>query len=331
MDRRTFVAAVAVSLGVLPPVADAQPAGKVFRIGVLGNTTMRPDDEFRNSIWVLALRDLGWVEGKNVVFERRASDGKAERLPSLARELVGANVDLIATFSSADAAAARQATSVIPIVMIFTGLDPVEEGFVASFAKPGGNLTGVSRMLGETDAKRLELIREMLPAIGRVGVVANARADAGQQASYEKRMRAAARTIAVDIQFFPYRNLADVEAAFPLMADRGVQAFVLEPNFFTFRNRDRIAELALKHRLPGVFTLREYASAGGLLSYGPDFPVVERQHARLVDRILRGAKPAELPIEQPTKFDLAINLTTAKALGIAVPQSLRVRADELVE
>lgn len=331
MDRRTFVAAVAVSLGVLPPAADAQPAGKVFRIGVLGNTTMRPDDEFRNSIWVLALRDLGWVEGKNVVFERRASDGKAERLPSLARELVGANVDLIATFSSADAAAARQATSVIPIVMIFTGLDPVEEGFVASFAKPGGNLTGVSRMLGETDAKRLELIREMLPAIGRVGVVANARADAGQQASYEKRMRAAARRIAVDIQFFPYRNLADVEAAFPLMADRGVQAFVLEPNFFTFRNRDRIAELALKHRLPGVFTLREYASAGGLLSYGPDFPVVERQHARLVDRILRGAKPAELPIEQPTKFDLAINLTTAKALGIAVPQSLRVRADELVE
>lgn len=331
MDRRTFVAAVAVSLGVLPPVADAQPAGKVFRIGVLGNTTMRPDDEFRNSIWVLALRDLGWVEGKNVVFERRASDGNAERLPSLARELVGANVDLIATFSSADAAAARQATSVIPIVMIFTGLDPVEEGFVASFAKPGGNLTGVSRMLGETDAKRLELIREMLPAIGRVGVVANARADAGQQASYEKRMRAAARRIAVDIQFFPYRNLADVEAAFPLMADRGVQAFVLEPNFFTFRNRDRIAELALKHRLPGVFTLREYASAGGLLSYGPDFPVVERQHARLVDRILRGAKPAELPIEQPTKFDLAINLTTAKALGIAVPQSLRVRADELVQ
>ena len=331
MDRRTFVAAVAVSLGVLPPAADAQPAGKVFRIGVLGNTTMRPDDEFRNSIWVLALRDLGWVEGKNVVFERRASDGKAERLPSLARELVGANVDLIATFSSADAAAARQATSVIPIVMIFTGLDPVEEGFVASFAKPGGNLTGVSRMLGETDAKRLELIREMLPAIGRVGVVANARADAGQQASYEKRMRAAARRIAVDIQFFPYRNLADVEAAFPLMADRGVQAFVLEPNFFTFRNRDRIAELALKHRLPGVFTLREYASAGGLLSYGPDFPVLERQHARLVDRILRGAKPAELPIEQPTKFDLAINLTTAKALGIAVPQSLRVRADELVQ
>jgi putative ABC transport system substrate-binding protein len=143
-------------------------------------------------------------------------------------------------------------------------------------------------------------------------------------------MRAAARGIAVDIRFFPYRDLADVEAAFPLMADRGVQAFLLEPNFLTFRSRDRIAELALKHRLPGVFTLREYALAGGLMSYGPDYAVLERQHARYVDRILRGAKPADLPIEQPTKFDLAVNLGTAKALGIPVPQSLRLRADELI-
>lgn len=329
MNRRTFVLAVAVGLGAAPRLA--QPAGKVYRIGILGNAPMRPEAEFRTSNWVQALRDLGWIDGQNVMFERRASDGKSELLPQLARELVGARVDLIATFSSQDAAAARHATSTIPIVMIFSGLDPVEEGLVDSFARPGGNLTGVSRMLGETDAKRLELIREMLPAAARVGVVANARADADLQSRYEQRLRAAARGLTLEPRFFPYRSLADVEGAFPAMVEKGVQAFLLEPNFFTFRNRDRIAGLALQHRLPGVFTLREYTLAGGLMSYGPDYASLERQHARYVDRILRGASPGELPVAQPTKFALAVNLKSAKALGIAVPRPLLLRADELIE
>jgi putative ABC transport system substrate-binding protein len=331
MDRRTFVFRVVVGLCAAPLAAIAQPARKMYRIGVLANAPMRTDAEFRHSTWFLALRDLGWIEGQNIVFERRASDGKAELLPGLARDLVGSNVDLIGAFSSSDAAAAKQATSVIPIVMIYSGLDPVEEGFISSFARPGGNITGVSRMLAETDAKRLELIKEVLPAASRIGVLANAPTAPDQQAKFEKRMRAAARGLSVELQFFWYKSQADVDAAFPVMADKRVQAFLLEPHFFTFRNRERIAELALEHRLPGVFTLREYALAGGLMSYGPDYPMLERQHARYVDRILRGASPGDLPIEQPTKFDLMINLKSAKVLGITIPQSILVRADELIQ
>jgi putative ABC transport system substrate-binding protein len=182
MDRRTFVSSVAFGLYATLPATFAQPAAKLFRIGLLSSAPMRTDAEFRQSAWFLAMRDLGWIEGQSVVFERRASNGKAELLPGLARDLVRANVDVIATFSSPDTVAAKQATSVIPIVMIFSGLDPVEEGLIASFAKPGGNITGVSRMLAETDAKRLELIKEMLPAASRIGVLANARSDPDQQA-----------------------------------------------------------------------------------------------------------------------------------------------------
>jgi len=331
MERRAFISRVVFWLYAAPLAANTQTAQKLYRIGFLANAMMRTDAEFRNSPWFLALRDLGWVEGRNVVFDRRGTNGKTELLPQLARELVAAKVDLIATFSSIDAAAAKQATSTVPIVMIFSGLDPVEEGFVKSFARPGGNITGVSRMLGETDAKRLGLIKEMLPGASRIGVLANAYADVDQQAKFEKRMRAAGHGLSVELQFFWYKSQADVEAAFPLMADKRVQAFVLEPQFFTFKNRDRIAELAIKHRLPGAFTLKEYALAGGLMSYGPDWPILERQHAGYVDRILRGASPGDLPIEQATKFNLAINLKSAKALGITIPQSVLLRADELIQ
>jgi putative ABC transport system substrate-binding protein len=175
------------------------------------------------------------------------------------------------------------------------------------------------------------LIKEMLPAASRIGVLANAYADPDGQAKFEKRMRAAARGLSVELQFFWYESQTDVEAAFPVMTDKRVQAFVLEPHFLTFKSRARIAELALKHRLPGAFTLREYALAGGLMAYGPDWPMLERQHARYVDRILRGANPGDLPIEQPTKFNLAINLKSAKALGITVPQPVLMRADEVFQ
>jgi putative tryptophan/tyrosine transport system substrate-binding protein len=292
---------------------------------------MRTDAEFRRSNWALAMRELGWVEGQNVVFERRGSDGRPELLPGLAQELVQANVDVIATFSSPDTVAAKQATSSIPIVMIFSSYDPVAEGLITSFARPGGNITGVSRMLAETDPKRLELIKEMLPVAARVGVLDFPRQDAGQQARFEQGMRAAARNLRVELQFFAYRTTGDLDAAIPAMVAAQVQAFVLEPHFLAFRHRERIAELALKHRLPGVFTLREYVEAGGLMSYGPDYPALERQHARYVDRVLRGAKPADLPIEQPTKFELAVNLKTAKALSITPPQSILLRADAVMQ
>jgi putative tryptophan/tyrosine transport system substrate-binding protein len=331
MDRRTFIVGAAFGLCATPPAAFAQPAGKVYRIGLLSSAPIRTDAEFRQSAWVLALRDLGWIEGQNIIFERRASDGKAELLPGLAQDLVRAKVDIIATFASADTAVAKQATSVIPIVMVFDGLDPVEEGFITSFAKPGGNLTGVSRMLAETNAKRLELIKEMLPSASRIGVLARQRSDPDRQAGFERVMRAAARNLRVELQFFPYGSQDDVDAAIPAMVGKRIQAFLLEPSFQIFRNRERIAELALKHHLPGVFTLTEYAAAGGLMSYGPSWPGLERQHAGYVDRILRGANPGDLPIEQPTKFELVINLKTAKALGVTIPQSLLLRATEVIQ
>lgn len=331
MDRRTFVAAVASGLCTAPLPTRAQHAGKVVRIGLLGSGVLRTDAEFRQSNWAQAMRELGWVEGQNVVYERRASNGRPELLPELARELVRAGVDVIATFSSPDTQAVKQATSAIPIVMVFSGLDPVAEGFVASFAKPGGNITGVSRMLAETDAKRLSLLKEMLPSASRIGVLFYSSGDAEAKSRFERRMRAAARDIQVEPQFLTYRNSDDLDAAMPAMANARVQAFVLEPHFLAFRHRVRIAELALLHRLPGAFTLREYAEAGGLLSYGPDYPALERQHARYVDRILRGARPGELPIEQPTKFELVVNGKTAKALGIAIPEPLRLRADEVIQ
>ena len=330
MDRRKFVAGAALGFGAWVPAAGAQPAANVRRVGLLSSGAMRTDAEFRQSNWVLALRDLGWVDGQNVVFERRAADGKADLVPALARELVRANVDVIATFGGSDTLAAMQATSAVPIVMVFSGVDPVEEGFAASFAKPGGNVTGVSRMLGETDAKRLAYLRETLPAATRFGALANARADPGQREKYEGRLRASARAVGVALEFFYYASPDEVDAALPAMARAHVQACVLEPHFLTFRNRSRIAAIALEHRLPGAFTLREYAEAGGLLSYGPDWPALERQHARYVDRILRGARPGDLPLEQPTKFDLVVNLRTAKALGVTVPQALLARADTVI-
>jgi putative ABC transport system substrate-binding protein len=280
---------------------------------------------------VRALRDLGWVEGTNVVFDRRASEGKSELLPALARELVRTNVDVIATFSTVDTVAAKDATSTIPIVMIYSGLDPVEDGLVASFARPGRNITGVSRMLVETEVKRVELLKEILPAASRVGVLTWRRAVDRERTELERRMRASARELGIELHFFPYAGADDVEAAFDAMAKMQVQGFLLEPTFQTFANRRRIAEMALRHRLPGVFTLKEYAEAGGLMSYGPDWSVLERQHAGYVDRILRGAKPAELPIEQPTKFELVINLQAAKAIGLTISQLLLHRADEVIE
>ena len=331
MDRRTFITRAALGLLAALRAAHGQPAARVCRVGTLSSGPARTDAEFRQDHWALALRDLGWIEGQNVVFERRYAGGRVDRLPELARELVATKVDVIATFFGSDYIAAKQATTVIPIVMIYNGLDPVEDGLIASFARPGGNVTGVSRMLAETDAKRLELIREALPLARRLAVLAPTRADPDQQAKFESRIRAAARIAPVELVFFGYRSQVEVEAAFPAMEGKGIQGFLLTPQPYTFQNRERIAKLAIRHRLPGVFTLREYAEAGGLMSYGPDWALLLKQHARYVDRILRGASAADLPIEQPTKFELVINLNTAAALGLKIPQSLLLRADARIE
>lgn len=272
------------------------------------------------------MQRLGWVEGRNLVIERRYSDGRGDLHASYARELVDARVDVIVTFADTDAVPVRKLTSTLPIVVVFNGLDPVEEGLIASFARPGGNVTGVSRMLGETQAKRLELIRVLLPAAGRVGVLF----PPSVLERFDAALRNAARAVQVDLSLHPYRDQDELMAAFPALVAAGASAFLLEPTFQTFANRKRIAELAIGHRLPGVFTLRAYAQAGGLMSYGPDWPTLERQVAQQVDRILRGARPAELPMEQPSRFELVINQATAKAIGLPIARSLLLRADELI-
>ncbi len=277
------------------------------------------------------MQRLGWVEGRNLVVERRFTDGNLDQLAIFARELVEARVDVIMTLADRDAADARRLTSTLPIVVVYNGMDPVADGLIASFARPGGNVTGVSRMLGETRAKRLELIKTMLPAAGRVGVLFPPSPDAGQRAKFESTLREAARTAHVELSFRPYRDQGELMAAFPALAAARTNAFLLEPTFQTFVNRGRIAELAIQHRLPGVFTLREYAEAGGLMSFGPDWSTLLRQLAQQTDRILRGASPAELPMEQPSKFELVVNLATAKSIGLAVPQPLLLRADEVIQ
>lgn len=334
MDRRAFVTRAPLGLLAASLGALAQPSQRVYRIGVLSSTPPRTDAEFRQDTWATALRDLGWIEGRSVVFERRYANRRPELLPGLARELVAAKVDVIATFFGNDDLAAKQATSTIPIVTIYNGYDAVEDGLIASYARPGGNVTGVSRQLGESDAKRLELIREVVPRIRRAGIVTPSAGLLGnpeQRARFEARIRAAASGVQVEPEFLRYGSQEEVEAAFPAMERMGIEAFLLDPQPFTFQNRRRIAELAVKHRLPGVFTLREYAEAGGLLSYGPVWKDLLRQHARYVDRILRGAPPADLPVEQPTRFELLVNLKTAAALALKLPQSLLARADERIE
>jgi putative ABC transport system substrate-binding protein len=273
---------------------------------------------------------LGWVEGRNLVVERRFADGQVERVARYARELVVARVDVIVTMADRDAVQARELSATLPIVTIYAGLDPVADGLIASFARPGGNVTGVSRMLGETRAKRLELIKTLLPLASRVAVLHFPFADASRHEKFETGLRDAARAVHVELSFHPYRNQDELTAAFPVLAAARAPAFLLEPIFQTYANRHRIAELAIRHRLPGVFSLRGYAEAGGLMSYGPDWSTLLRQLAQQTDRVLRGARPADLPMEQPTHFELVINQATAKAIGLAVPRPLLLRADEVI-
>lgn len=332
MHRRKFTAGLALAAAMAPLASRAQTAGRTARVGVLSSAAPLTESEIQQSPFSAEMRRLGWIEGQNLVVVRRYADGKFDRMPAFAQELVDAKVDVIVASSNFDAEYVRRLTPTLPIVTIYGGMDPVADGLIASFARPGGNVTGVSRMLGETRAKRLELIKTMLPAAGRVAVLSPPQTTyPGQQAQFEAALQSAARALRVELDFHWYRNQDELMAAFPAMASARTPAFLLEPTNQTFANRGRIAELAIQHRLPGVFTLRQYAEAGGLMSYGPDLFTMFRQLAQQVDRILRGAKPGELPMEQPTRFDLVLNRRTAKALGLAFPQALLVRAEELIE
>ena len=328
MERRRFIEVIAGGLLVAPLAAEAQQGGKVYRIGILGEKASDPSEARLWQAFRLELGRRGWIEGKNIVIESRWAEGNSARLPELAADLVRLRVDLIVTRGSIFVQAAKAATSSIPIV--FTShADPVSTGHVASLARPGGNITGLAILMTDLNVKGLEMLISVVPKAKRIAVLGSP--DAPSHAPSLKALEEAARPFQLQLQTVVARTGADLESAFSAMARAHGQA-VLVLGFGPYiAERQRIAELAIRYRLPTFFTWRDHVEAGGLMSYGPDFIDLARRGAIYVDKILRGAKPADLPVEQPTKFELVINLKTAKALGLTIPQSLLRHADELIQ
>ena len=328
MRRRALFALVAAMI-VAPPLAAAQRSDKVARIGYLTHS-MATEDVGRPA-FLKALRELGYVEGRNLQIEYRDADGKLDRLPALARELAALDVDVILTDGGTlGALAAKRATTTIPIVFPAVG-DPVADGLVTSFARPGGNLTGFS-LASQTFDKLIELLKQAVPAVTRVAVLLKPDAAPNRSiAEYRNAADSAARALGLHLQVVEARRPQDLDRAFAEMRSARADglAVVATPVFNSARRR--IAELALKHRLPAVFSVRDFAEAGGLMSYGAGRADLFRRAAVYVDKILKGAKPADLPIEQPTKFELVVNLKTAKALGVRIAPSLLSRADQVID
>ena len=325
MERRTFLGVFAGTALHVARVAYGQPAARVYRIGFLTAGSAEQTAPLFRALDE-GLRDLGYIEGRNIAFERRHADGRMERLPDLAAELVRLRVDVIVSGSNPITAAAKRATTTIPIVMIGV-LDPVGSGFVASLARPGGNITGVaSDANAEIYAKYLGLLTEIVPGLSRVGVLRQA--DFGNFGVAQ--LEAAARKLNVALDVAEIRSVDQLEGAFATMTGKRVGAVIVVGSLFYLR-RQQLADLALKHRLPAIHAVKEYAQAGLLLTYGPNLQEMYRQAASHVARILRGARPADLPVELPTKFELVINRKTAKALGITIPKDLLLRADEVIQ
>jgi ABC-type uncharacterized transport system substrate-binding protein len=308
--------------------ARAQQAGKMARVGWLSPGSAASDDAFLASFRD-GLRQLGWAVGQNVTIESRWAEGKFERLPDLAMELVQLKPDVIVASVTQASLAAKRATTTIPIVMVGVG-DPLGSGLVASLARPGGNITGPSSMLAEASAKQLALLKETVPKALLVAVLWNP-ANPVWQAAALKQTEAAAQAMDLRLRLLEARDPGEIEAAFAAMARERVGALFVPADIIFVRHTKLMADLAAKHRLPAMFGFREHVEAGGLMSYAASFPVMFRRAATFVDKILKGAKPGDLPVEQPTKFELVINLKTARALGIAVPQSVLQLADEVIQ
>jgi len=329
MERRTFMAMLTGGIVASPLAAEAQQAAKIARIGYLtGNLAANPHvpEAFRQG-----LRDLGYVEGRNVVIEYRDAEGKYDRLPALAAELVALKVDVILAGGTPQALAAKQATRTLPIVFAVAA-DPVTSGLVTSLARPGGNVTGLSILSPELVGKGLERLKEAVPGVSRVAVLWQPAAVGERtERAMLKEAEVAARTLGMRPQFIEARGPADFDGAFSDMTRGRAGALTVLPSAMFNTERRRLVDLAAKNRLPAVYPWREFVDAGGLMSYGPDLADMFRRAATYVDKILKGAKPADLPVEQPTKFELVINLKTAKALGLTIPQSLLQRADEVIQ
>jgi putative tryptophan/tyrosine transport system substrate-binding protein len=313
---------LALGLALAPVCADGQPPGKVYRIGILGNEDTPPWEGLRQG-----LRDLGYVDGRNVALEWRWSEGRTDRLPALAAELVGHKVEVIVASGTQAVRASMHATRTIPIVMTVSAY-PEKIGLVESLARPGGNVTGLTNIAPELNGKRLELLKEIAPRIARVAHIWNPASPVEPLGLQD--LFAAASAASVDIVSAEVRTPEDYPAAFTAVTAGRAQALIAVGNPINFKNRQLIVDFALKNRLPSVYEERLFVEAGGLISYAPSFTDLFRRAATYVDKILKGARPAELPVEQPVKFELVINLKTAKALGLTIPQTVLVRADQVI-
>jgi putative tryptophan/tyrosine transport system substrate-binding protein len=326
MRRREFITLLGGVAVAWPLAARAQQPGKLATIGCLVPGTPSSHGQWF-AVFVQRLSELGWIEGRTIAVEYRWAEGRSERFAEIAAEFVQRKVDIIVTASTSGVLAAKQATSVVPIVFAAAG-DPVGTGLVASLARPGGNVTGLSLQQIETVGKRFELLREVVPGLGRLAVLANVGnpfvvMDMGE-------VQATARTLGLEVITLEIRRGEDIAPAFEALKGRAQALYVIiDPLVAT--HRIRINTLVLAARLPTMHTQREAVELGGLMSYAANFPSLFRRAADYADKILRGAKPADIPVEQPTKFDLVINLTTAKALGLTIPESFLLRADEVIE
>jgi len=326
--RRAYaiaLVALAACLGLLglTSAADAQqPGGTMRHVGYLSPGPGYPFEAFREG-----LRELGYVEGRNIAIERRSAEGKPERLQYLAADLVRLRVDVIVTATTAATQAAQRATTTIPIVFALAD-EPVELGLVASVAKPGGNITGLTGLMAELTAKRLELLKEVSPRVTRVAVLWG---PYPFSARVLREVESASRTLGLTLHAIEVREVIELTSAFERMTAWRAEALLVLPHPMFVAQRTRLAELAAKHRLPSTYHLKEFVEVGGLMSYAPDAADMSRRAAGYVDKILKGAKPGALPVEQPTKFELVINVKTAKSLGLKVPQSLLLQADEVIK
>ncbi len=326
MRRREFITLLGGAAAAWPLAVRAQEGAKIARVGFLGLTPISGSAS-RIEAFRAGLRALGYVEGKNIIIDFRWAKS-VDELPKLAAELVGMNVDVIFASSSILVAPARQATKTIPIVFA-SHADPVGVGHVASLARPGGNVSGLSMLLTELTVKQLEISKEAMPAAKRIGVLWNPGTPSHSGAL--KALAAAGEGLAIHLQMVPLHRVEEFDAAFATMIGERLDCFLVIPAVLAYSHRELLAELSLKYRLGGVFQQKESVEVGGLMSYGADTLDLYRRSAIYVDRILKGEKPADLPVQQPTKFELVINLKTAKALDLNIPPTLLARADEVIE
>jgi putative tryptophan/tyrosine transport system substrate-binding protein len=327
IPRRAFLAAIALTALTGPRDAGAQPTGKIRRVGFLGNSTAALEANlvvpFREG-----LRERGYVEGRDLTIEYRWAEGQYDRLPALIAELVALKVDIIVTAGTPAALAVKRATTTIPLVMVAVG-DPVGTGLVESLARPGGNLTGLVSIAPDLEGKRLELLTEIVPRLSSVAFLMNPANPF--HATSEKQALGAAKALHLKVAFFPVRAEGEFDRGFQAIVARRSGALIMLADRLFLHHRARIVEFTARHRLPTVYAYHELVQAGGLMSFGPSYPGMHRRAAYFVDRILKGERAADLPMEQPSKFELILNLRAARTLGLTIPQEILRRADELIE